>query len=93
MTIGQIEKKYDRIRTLRWLEGIRDGYVKAIARIDKEGEHFTITGIGFRAHSEVEVIDINPHRSIHPNFLRNGLAHAVNELNEEIEQLKNEIEK
>ena len=93
MTIAQIEEKHDLIRTLKWLERIRGDYAKAIERIDKEGEHFTITGIGFESHNEGEVIHINPHRTINPRYIRNALSLAVKGLNEEIKQLKKEIER
>ena len=93
MTIQEIEEKANKIRTYRWLEKIKQDYLDMIARIEREGEYFIVRGIVFSARGDTEKFDINPHRSINSRFISEGLMGAVRKLDEEISQLKEDIEK
>ena len=93
MTIQEIEEKANKIRAYRWLEKIKQDYLDIIDRIEREGDYFIVRGIVFSARGDIENFDINSHRSIDSRFIHDGLMEAVQKLDEEISQLKEDIEK
>lgn len=92
MTIAEYERKAEKIRTLRWLEGIAEEYRKIINRIDNEKDYFRVTGIMYVCRNDGEVLDINSHKSIPYQYIRDGLAAALANITDEITTLTKEIE-
>ena len=93
MNIAEIEQKAQQVSTYHWLEGIAETYRKAICRIDAEKEFFVVTGIKFECRNDGEVLNINPHRTIPYQAIREGLAIALASIKTEMAELKEKIEK
>lgn len=96
MTIKELEQKNELLQKLRWLEQIRFHYGQMLERIrcnTKDGKcFFTIEGIHFSACGDGETFNLNPHRTIDPRHIADGLDEAIKALDAEIATLTATIE-
>lgn len=82
---------FDKHRHLGWLERIAQEYKDNIALIEVEMDNFTIVGVGYNARSDTRVMNFNPHRTIKAQFILEGLKDALQAIEKEIEDLRQEI--
>lgn len=76
----------------RWLKDIEASYEKMIALIDKEKDFFTVCGFSYAARGDVLCFDVNPHRTIPPTYILEGLKAALDNIKKEIAELEKEFE-
>ena len=82
---------FEKHNHLQWLEHIAQEYKDDIAIIEREWDHFTIVGVGYNARGDTAVMNFNPHRTIKPSYILDGLKEALQGLEIEIEKIKEEI--
>lgn len=85
------EDYFNKHQHLRWLEHIAQEYKDDIALIEREWDHFTIVGVGYNARGDTSVMNFNPHRTIKPGYILDGLKEALKGLESDIEKIKEEI--
>ena len=88
--------KYDKIeqkvQSYRWLQGIAKEYREMIDRIHAEKEYFRVEKIAYTARGDMRYLDLNCHRTIPYHYIAEGLQEALAGIDEEIKQLKAELE-
>lgn len=89
MKYDEIEKK---VQEYRWLGGIAKEYRAMINRIRAQKEHFRVEKIAYTARSDMQYLDMNGHRTIPYHYIADGLQDALTGVEEEIKQLKAELE-
>lgn len=85
------EEYFEKHKHLLWLEHISQEYKEDIAIIERELDHFTIVGVGYNARGDTRVMDFNPHRTIKPRYILDGLKEALQGLEIDIKKIKEEI--
>ena len=89
MKYDEIEQK---VQSYRWLQGIAKRYREMINRIYAEKEYFRVDKIAYTARSDTQYLDLNCHRTIPYHYIAEGLQEALAGIDEEIKQLKAELE-
>jgi hypothetical protein len=89
MKYEEIENK---VQSYRWLEGIAEEYRAMIDRINAEQEYFRVEKIAYTARGDMQYLDLNCHRTIPGHYIADGLKEALIGIDEEIKQLKAELE-
>lgn len=89
MKYDEIEQK---VQSYRWLEGIAKEYRAMIDRINREKEHFRVEKIAYTARGDMQYLDLNCHRTIPGHYIADGLKEALTGIDEELKQLKAELE-
>lgn len=96
MTIQELEQKNELLRKLRWLEDIRLAYGQMLERIRRNTKDgvcsFTIEGIDYSDCGDGRTFNLNPHRTIDPRHIADGLDEAIKALDAEIAALTATIE-
>ena len=88
MKFEEIEEK---VSSYRWLKGIADNYQKMIDLMEREQDYFRLYKMQYAARGDLQVFDINPHRSIPVKYLQDGLREALKGIDQELAQLKSEL--
>ena len=89
MKYDEIERK---VQSYRWLEGIAKDYRSMIDRINSEKDYFKVEKIWYTARGDMQHLDLNCHRTIPGHYIADGLKEALIGIDEEIKQLKAELE-
>ena len=89
MKYDEIEQK---VQSYRWLESIAKEYREMIDLINREKEHFKVEKIAYTARGDMQYLDLNCHRTIPWHYIADGLKEALTGIDEEIKQLKAELE-
>lgn len=89
MKYDEIEQK---VQSYRWLEGIAKKYREMIDRIHAEKEYFRVEKIAYTARGDMQYLDLNCRRTIPYQYILEGLKAALICIDEEINQLKEELE-
>jgi hypothetical protein len=89
MKYDEIEKK---VQSYRWLEGIAKEYRAMIDRINAEQDYFRVEKIAYTARGDMQYLDLNCHRTIPGHYIADGLKEALIGIDEELKQLKAELE-
>ena len=89
MKYDEIEKK---VQSYRWLEEIAKEYRTMIDRINAEKDYFRGEKIAYTARGDMQYLDLNCHRTIPGHYIADGLKEALTGIDEEIKQLKAELE-
>lgn len=89
MKYDEIEQK---VQSYRWLESIAKEYREMIDLINREKEHFKVEKIAYTARGDMHYLDLNCHRTIPWHYIADGLKEALTGIDEEIKQLKAELE-
>lgn len=89
MKYDEIEQK---VQSYRWLQGIAKEYREMIDRIHAEKEYFRVEKIVYTARGNMQYLDLNCHRTIPGHYIADGLKEALLGIDEEIKQLKAELE-
>ena len=89
MKYDEIEKK---VQSYRWLEEIAKDYRAMINRINAEKDYFRVEKIAYTARGDMQYLDLNCHRTIPWHYIADGLKEALIGIDEEIKQLKAELE-
>ena len=89
MKYKEIELK---VQSYRWLESIAKEYREMIDRINSEQEYFRVEKIAYTARGDMQYLDLNCHRTIPAHYIADGLKEALIGIDEEIKQLKAELE-
>ena len=89
MKYDEIEKK---VQSYRWLEGIAKEYRAMIDRINAEKDYFRVEKIAYTARGDMQYLDLNCHRTIPGHYIADGLKEALIGIDEELKQLKAELE-
>lgn len=88
--------KYDEIKqkveSYRWLESIAKEYRAMIDLIQREQEYFRVEKIAYTARGDMQYFDLNCHRTIPGRYIADGLKAALIGIDEELKQLKEELE-
>jgi hypothetical protein len=88
--------KYDEIKqkveSYRWLESIAKEYREMIDLIQREQEYFRVEKIAYTARGDMQYFDLNCHRTIPGRYIADGLKAALIGIDEELKQLKEELE-
>lgn len=88
--------KYDEIKqkvqSYRWLQSIAKEYREMIDRIHSEHDYFRVEKIAYTARCDMQYLDLNCHRTIPAHYIADGLKAALIGIDEEIKQLKAELE-
>ena len=93
MTIEELEQKFVQLRNLRWMEGIAHDYREQLELIAKEPDYYTIRYIAYSCRGSERTVTIDPHYPIPVQYIRDGLAEVLGNLEHEIETLKAAIER
>lgn len=89
MKYEEIEQK---VQSYRWLESIAKEYRAMIDRINAEQEYFRVEKIAYTARGDMRYLDLNCHRTIPGHYIADGLKEALTGIDEELKQLKAELE-
>ena len=89
MKYDEIEKK---VQSYRWLESIAKEYRAMIDRINSEQDDFKVEKIAYTARGNMQFLDLNCHRTIPVHYIADGLKEALTGIDEELKQLKVELE-
>ena len=89
MKYDEIEKK---VQSYRWLESIAKEYRAMIDHINSEQDYFKVKKIAYTARGDMRYLDMNCHRTIPYHYIAEGLQEALAGIDEEIKQLKAELE-
>ena len=89
MKYDEIEKK---VQSYRWLDGIAKDYREMIDRIQREQDYFRVEKIAYTARGDMQYLDLNCHRTIPWQYIADGLKEALTGIDEELKQLKAELE-
>ena len=89
MKYDEIEQK---VQSYRWLESIAKEYREMIDRINAEQDYFTVEKIAYSARGDTQYLNLNCHRTIPGHYIADGLKEALTGIDEELKQLKAEME-
>ena len=89
MKYDEIEQK---VQSYRWLKSIAKDYREMIDRIHAEKDYFRVEKIAYTARGDMQYLDLNCHRTIPGHYIADGLREALIGIDEEIKQLKVELE-
>ena len=89
MKYEEIEQK---VQSYRWLEGIAKEYREMIDIIQREQDYFRVEKIAYTARGDMQYLDLNYHRTIPGHYIADGLKEALTGIDEELKQLKEELE-
>ena len=89
MKYDEIEQK---VQSYRWLKSIAKDYREMIDLINREKEHLRVEKIAYTARGDMQYLDLNCHRTIPGHYIADGLKDALVGIDEEIKQLKAELE-
>ena len=89
MKYDEIEKK---VHLYRGLKGTAKKYREMIDRIHAEKEDFRVEKIAYTTRGDIEYLNLNCHRTIPYHYIAEGLQDALVGIDEEIKQLKAELE-
>ena len=88
-TIDDIERK---IKHYRWLQGFAKQYEDFIDLIEREKDYLQIHRIEYSAREDsTHKFNLNPHRSIPNEYIRNGLQVVLYKIKSEMEEIEEEL--
>lgn len=89
MKYNEIENK---VLSYRWLESISKEYREMLDHISSEQEYFRVEKIVYTARGDMQYFNLNCHHTISGHYIADGLKEALIGVDEEIKQLKTELE-
>jgi hypothetical protein len=86
------EEIKQKVESYRWLESIAKEYRAMIDLIQREQDYFRVEKIAYTARGDMQYFDLNCHRTIPGRYIADGLKAALIGIDEELKQLKAELE-